>query len=132
LKGTLNAALVHGNHCSQLWSYLYLYCMVTPLFFLVHIQSRHSFLHVYKDPCIAVESLVQLQLTCSYHLSLRISEPDCCAFTCCTTNNCLLRVIPLSYISFVYPSLGIKSKLRVQLSTSRTIRLLCREGCIVI
>src|SRR5712671_4991169 len=64
-------------------SYPYLYYTVTPLFFLVHMQSRHTVSDVYKDPCVAVESSVRLQPTCSYHLSLRISEPDCCAFTCC-------------------------------------------------
>src|SRR5712672_2204750 len=66
-------------------SYPYLYYTVTPLFFLVHMQSRHTVSDVYKDPCVAVESSVRLQPTCSYHLSLRIGKPDCCAFTCCTT-----------------------------------------------
>src|SRR5712671_5272760 len=66
-------------------SYPYLYYTVTPLFFLVHMQSRHTVSDVYKDPCIAVESSVRLQPTCSYNLSLRIGEPDCCAFTCCAT-----------------------------------------------
>src|SRR5712671_8105605 len=67
-------------------SYPYLYYTVTPLFFLVHMQSRHTVSDVYKDPCVAVESSVRLQPTCSYHLSLRIGEPDCCAFTCCATS----------------------------------------------
>src|SRR5712671_2676211 len=66
-------------------SYPYLYYTVTPLFFLVHMQSRHTVSDVYKDPCVAVESSVRLQPTCSYTLSLRIGEPDCCAFTCCAT-----------------------------------------------
>ena len=65
--------------------YPYLYHTVTPLFFLVHMQSRHTVSDVYKDPCVAVESSVRLQPTCSYLLSLRIGEPDCCAFTCCAT-----------------------------------------------
>src|SRR5712672_4753273 len=66
-------------------SYPYFYYTVTPLFFLVHMQSRHTVSDVYKDLCIAVESSVRLQPTCSYNLSLRIGEPDCCAFTCCAT-----------------------------------------------
>src|SRR5882672_8923675 len=80
-------------------SYPYLYYTVTPLFFLVHMQSRHTVSDVYKDPCVAVESSVRLQPTCSYHLSLRIGEPDCCAFTCCATATSSNSPVAITYIS---------------------------------
>src|SRR5712672_4447321 len=90
-------------------SYPYLYYTVTPLFFLVHMQSRHTVSDVYKDPCIAVESSVRLQPTCSYHLSLRIGEPDCCAFTCCTTKG-IPKPLWATFLMFSWSHSGSKHR----------------------